>query len=592
MKRWQKEIAKETLTNGLSNSPSASSLTSAIPSMEPCWNTLNASNLDQLYDPNPTTAISYIFGGCHWPVSSVSYDSILSRLFATLKMQPQANVQTIFLDPSANTVFKKSACKYLSKEDMLDLVSGQSWRNENLEQNPGSNSVRSPIYPSATETKGSSNGLRFSGLDILFPSEILVTPDPSQELYIFPIPSSSWTNERKRFPPLPRFISYQTEKREYKDRYMKLSAMLPHTHPAVIRTMEKLGSAYYHLGNAHLAEHWYQYVVSARDQTEKLISLETLDAWLGLIDAITAQGRYVEGKILHQEIHPSIVRMVPAHHWLMQKSLQTIAIISGNLGIHEDAEHYYRQLVQIRLSALGPRHGDTLAAMQRLANPLRRQEQYAESEELLAITVQLSESSPGMSEQRKCRGLSSLAKVLFDQGRYNESEMLHRASAERSKLSLGDEDPTTLQCLYHLARSLRAQGLLEEAKRILHSTIEIQTRVLGEGSPSTIESMSELAKTLEMGKNYEGAATWYTKALKGNEEVWGPDSDNTLIACEILGRCYELQGLYSDALALYIEAMNEVLTAKGINKPNEEAIAEIQGWIDRLCALPLEHTLV
>jgi tetratricopeptide (TPR) repeat protein len=104
--------------------------------------------------------------------------------------------------------------------------------------------------------------------------------------------------------------------------------------------------------------------------------------------------------------------------------------------------------------------------------------------------------------------------------------------------------------------------------------------------------MSELAKTLEMGKNYEEAATWYTKALKGNEEVWGPDSDNTLIACEILGRCYELQGLYSDALALYIEAMNEVLTAKGINKPNEEAIEEIQGWIDRLCALPLEHTLV
>jgi len=236
---------------------------------------------------------------------------------------------------------------HLSKEDMLDLVSGQPWRNENLEQNPGSNSVRSPIYPSSTETKGSLNGLRFSGLDILFPLEILVTPDPFQELYVFPIPSPSLTNERKRFPPLPRFISYQTE---------------------------------------------------------KLISLETLDAWLGLIDAITPQGRYAEGKTLHQEIHSSIVRMVPAHHWLMQKSLQTIAIISGNLGIHEDAEHYYRQLVQIRLNAFGPRHGDTLAAMQRLANPLRRQEQYVQSEELLTITVQLSESSPGMSEQRKCGG--------------------------------------------------------------------------------------------------------------------------------------------------------------------------------------------
>jgi tetratricopeptide (TPR) repeat protein len=592
MKRWQKEIAKETLANVLSNSHSAPNLTSDGPSMEPCWNTLNASNLDQLYSPNPTTATSYIFGGCHWPLPSVSYDSILPRLFATLKMQPPTNVQTICLDPSANTTFKKSACKYLSKEDMLDLVSSQPWRNENFEQNPGSNSVRSLIYPSATGTKGSSNGLRFAGFDILFPSEILVTPDPFQELYVFPIPLSSSTKERKRSQSLPRFISYQTEKRDYKDKYMKLSAMLPHTHPAVIKTMEKLGSVYYHLGNARLAEHWYQYVVSTRDQTEKLISLETLDAWLGLIDAITAQGRYVEGKILHQEIHPSIVRMAPPHHWLMQKSLQTIAIISGNLGIHEDAEHYYRQLVQIRLSAFGPRHGDTLAAMQRLANPLRRQEQYAESEELLTITVQLSESSPGMSEQRKCRGLSSLAKVLFDQGRYNESEMLHRASAERSKLSLGDEDPTTLQCLYHLARSLRAQGLLEEAKRVLQNTIEIQTRVLGEGSPSTIESMSELAKTLEMGKNYEEAATWYTKALKGNEEVWGPDSDNTLIACEILGRCYELQGLYSDALALYIEAMNEVLTAKGINKPSEEAIEEIQGWIDRLCVLPPEHTLV
>ena len=112
-----------------------------------------------------------------------------------------------------------------------------------------------------------------------------------------------------------------------------------------------------------------------------------LDAWLDVIDAANVQGVYNEAKSLHQEIHQSILSSVAHDHSIVQKSLQIIALISRNLGYHNDAEEYYRQLIQIHVSIFGLRHGKTIAILQRLANPIRRQERYNESEELLSVAA-------------------------------------------------------------------------------------------------------------------------------------------------------------------------------------------------------------
>jgi tetratricopeptide (TPR) repeat protein len=504
-------------------------------------------------------------------------EETLFRLFVAIKINPPENALKLHFQTS-DFGSKKLKRQYLSKADVENLAdSGRSNEVYSEQIQQGSE------WPSGNGHQSSQKvhlhaALKFPNMDLLLPSEIQVPPSPLMELYSFPVSSDIEVTLGAR----SRFATYQDEVSEYQDKFTKLRQICPETHPAMISVMEKLGSAYYHLGKASQAEHWYRCAVTARQETEGDLSLGLLDAWLGVIDAANAQGRYTEAKSLHQEIHQSILSSVAHDHSIVQKSLQIIALISGNLGYHNDAEEYYRQLIQIRLSIFGPRHGKTIAALQRLANPIRRQERYSESEELLSITVELSKSAPGMSDHRMCRGLSSLAKVMFMQGRYNASETLHRQAAEQSKLSLGEDHPATMQCMYHLGRTLRVQGNLKESEKLLRTTLQKQRSALGECSPSTIDSMSELGETLEMANRYQEASTMFEKALRGFSNIWGPGHDYALVACESLGRCYEIQSRYTDALALYGRTIDEI---QGTNAINYDAIAEIHGWINRACEL-------
>lgn len=505
----------------------------------------------------------------------VPFESLLFRLFVAIKVQPPDDISKLRLK-SSDFGTKKVKRQYLSTTDIRKLTTGDLSNDLYLEQ-----TQQSPgwTYEGNDNCKGNAP-LKIPDMDVLFPSDIQVAPNPFMELYPFPISSVKAIQTDSACKS--RFVTCQNEVAEYKDKFTKLKQLCPETHPAMISIMEKLGSAYYQLGKASQAEHWYRSAVAARQQTDEAMSLRLLYAWLGVIDATNAQGRFIEAKILYEKIHPLILRAVDPDHSIVQKSLQIIAIILGNLGNHEDAEAHCRQLLQIRLNTFGLRHGKTIAALQRLSNPIRRQERYSESEELLSIMVQLSESAPGMSDHRRCRGLSSLAKVMFQQGRYKASESLHRQATEWSKLSLGEEHPATMQCVYHLARTLRCQGDLRESEDLLRQTVERQTKTLGEYSPSTIDSTSELGETLEMAGRYDEAIVIYEKSLRGFSMIWGPGHDYTIVGCESLGRCYELKCRYTDALALYGRTIDDIQAAHG---PSHEAIAEIHGWIHKACEL-------
>lgn len=87
-----------------------------------------------------------------------------------------------------------------------------------------------------------------------------------------------------------------------------------------------------------------------KGQGAPMSSTRTLAGCLDLIYTIIDQGRYTQAKETHQEIHSTILNLVSPVHELV-------------LALHQ-------QLVQIRLSSLGPRHRDTLAAMSRLI-PMR-----------------------------------------------------------------------------------------------------------------------------------------------------------------------------------------------------------------------------
>jgi hypothetical protein len=181
-------------------------------------------------------------------------------------------------------------------------------------------------------------------------------------------------------------------------------------------------------------------------------SSRTLWSKLSLIESITEQGRYHEAKQMLDDIREAILRVDKPGGSLVQRSLQIMATIYVYLRNFGKAESILREVVQMSLIALGPRHADTLAVIHKLAKPISLAKRLSESEELLRIALELSRNAPGISNTRKCRTTRSLANVLSSQGMRQESEALYRISVAFSEKFVGEGRPETLRCNFRLAR--------------------------------------------------------------------------------------------------------------------------------------------
>jgi hypothetical protein len=89
-------------------------------------------------------------------------------------------------------------------------------------------------------------------------------------------------------------------------------------------------------------------------------------------------------------------------------------------------EEIPRELVQIRLNAFGPKHGDTLAAIRILCDSIIAAKRHSESEELLRVALELSFNATRSSSRRKCLICCKLGITLYEQGKYADSEALLR----------------------------------------------------------------------------------------------------------------------------------------------------------------------
>jgi tetratricopeptide (TPR) repeat protein len=518
-----------------------------------------------------------------WPFSPDAVDIVgspkLSRLFASfaaLNLNSSLDISTFSLPPPAFVPSDHVTCQYLSRSEFMDLCHIGN-KKSGTKSREASSYFGANVAASCSSTKRQMGQapLKFTGVDVWFPSGNWLPASPFNELYPFPTtpPSSSQSSSISR----KHIFSLQMKETEYSNLLGKLRPLHPKNDLRIIKTMECLADLYYKLEKYAQAEQWYGEALAAREEANGASSSETLWSRLNMINAIVAQGRYLEIQGMHQETHSIITRHFTSHYDLVLNSIMIKANIHGSLGSYEDEEICTRQLVQISLSAFGPKHQATLNAFAELGNSMGSLGRYAESEQLLNITLQLSHKASGVSDARLCTWMRHLAHVLNRQKRSVESIRLSRVAAERATDSLGEEHPDTLRCFSTLARILRNEGHLQESQELLRKTVRLQSKVLGEGNQHTIDSTHELGQTLMAAKRYQEATTWFEKSFPGHLELLGPEHGNTILGCDYLGRCYEKQRRNMDALALYEELIDKIRSEKGGDHP---AVPEIQGWID------------
>ena len=143
--------------------------------------------------------------------------------------------------------------------------------------------------------------------------------------------------------------------------------------------------------------------------------------------------------------------------------------------------------------ARGPKHPETLTAINNLGTLLQTEKKYAEAERLFRECLELSREVRGPAHPGTIGLLHNLGFVLADLGRDEEAEKLIRQTLELTRQVLGPEHPLTLGTMRDLGIPPEQAGSARRCREAAPWVfLEAQRRVLGPNNPETLETAARL----------------------------------------------------------------------------------------------------
>jgi tetratricopeptide (TPR) repeat protein len=354
----------------------------------------------------------------------------------------------------------------------------------------------------------------------------------------------------------------QQEALELQQRFSKMQGLFPETHLSIVAIVRALSDVYLRLSKYKLAEHWSRHLVAANQRrTESNTPQGLLDS-MGLAYAIIYQDKYEEAKLLRDGLHRDvecISSVAPSRiaEFLIAQALHLGAVVATYSRFNEDAFKYSQQLIQLRISTLGPYYKLTQQSMISLASVLLFKYIYDESARIFCLLLQLQQHSKQPSCRDRCEAMMKLAWALCEQGQNRDSVAVARRSVELSQEFLGTDSFQTLESKKAYGICLHRAGLLSESEAVLRDYVAKQIYLFGEDNTPALLGMGQLGNALVESYHYEEGAFWLTREFSGILNALGWKGSFTLNACGYLGECYERQGRYVDAIHLYEQGFHE-----------------------------------
>jgi tetratricopeptide (TPR) repeat protein len=513
-----------------------------------------------------------------WPFSSASVEVIgspkLSRLFAALKIECSEEIPTFWLDETSRFASGQLESQYLSKDE-LERLSYRSESNGNLQdgrQELQSSAVSRSIIRNSSISRNKANPLKYPHLDFLLShrdDEILISPSPLHELYVFP---AQYSQRYDSSPATKSLTASELDGLLSWDEKNHWDPLCHEQDPDVIDAMEE--QAYSCLGEKNFseAEYWLRRVLSARRGTECGNTAKILSTALGIVNAVQLSGNIMAARKWHEKIHRTILTHFSPTSTLVLESLGVREIGFSLVGEPNEGESVSREILQAILIFFGPKHKKTVKQLGYLATAMLDQGRYAEAEELLMITLQLCRNVPQVDFYIVDTAIGNLACALFRNGQTEPALQWAIYRAERADECLGEDDRTAICSRGDLAEYLMAVGRIEESENIFHATIRSMLRVLGERHWSTIMCIFQYGRALSSEGRDSEAEMWLRKAFEGLLGFFGPEQRDTLFGCDWLVSCLESQGRFHEALQVCEQYLQQLNPREGITDQHKYII--------------------
>jgi tetratricopeptide (TPR) repeat protein len=417
------------------------------------------------------------------------------------------------------------------------------------------------------------------------------SPSPFNELY--PFPASTIYRSRKPGSSfaLPGITAsgLLEQADQLQSILMKSGSAILKENPIILKSMEDLAGALYELGEPKESENWWKRIVAIRQRSETrgLRSPAAIFAMCGLLEALYLQaGRLKDAEDLEGKLWSLIRQSLPVDHDLALDFLISKANKLTAAKKWEEAERILRQVLQIRLTSLGPRCTKTIKIMGTLSQSIATrvwkngmmgkhdQPAHTSSSYLAYTSVQIYSNMGDMLDPEGQQLWYNRIAVLRYLGDYAEAIDLGRMLVQRYEESFGEHHPRTLRYMTMLGVSYVDHKLYPEGVEVLKRVLRLQK--LDDTMQDSIFRMQQLAIALrELGRHQE-ALVYFQKTFENILSLYKTLDEDTKEACRFLGDTYVELRLYEDAVKLYKRYIEEIRVAANDEHP---WIVEVQGWI-------------
>jgi tetratricopeptide (TPR) repeat protein len=538
-----------------------------------------------------------------WPWSTVDIPGSpqLSRLFEVLRLDDVSGIEALSLsDELVDT--SPATKKFISGSELHALSKVDSYASDDQLSISRSHQVSIPGSvlgnPQAPELKH-----YYDDSILLLSGNQLLAPSPFTELYPFP----SFT--KSKYGNIVSNLNFGSLKARasHLESYLEtFGSRFSADNPIILQSMEAYASTLVEIRATSQGAEWWRRVIdllerSDRPQTFRKIS--AMNKLLKCLQVMRTQAKAEEIQLLESQTWELLKQNVPLEHDLTLEFMERKGDKLMDQNECTESERIFRNILQIRLTRIGPRHVDTIRCMSALAVLIPRK--------LFDMSVgKISEegSNPTMEdlqdgrEARSAIRLGRIAmqllnengsimnrdgqKIVTDQmfvlrmlGRIEEACRLAEDAMKRYAVALGESHATTLRCMADLGSNYRQLGRFAESVAIFQKVNELQKK--DTNNKSVAWRNEELAKGLEGMERYQEAAVCFEKVFWAYFEYYGVLDEETAVSCQDLGNCYVKMGHWKSAMEFYKQYI-EKIRDEGVGDGVLRLITKVQRWIENL----------
>jgi len=256
------------------------------------------------------------------------------------------------------------------------------------------------------------------------------------------------------------------------------------------------------------------------------------------------------------------------HQPLVEASIRsTIGETYVDLGLFPAAERQLERALELRRSALGAGHSDTLTSMNAVAHLYELQARYAKAEETYTKVFESRRLLRGERDDSTLTTMNALADLYTTQGKYAQAEPLLVKYLENIRSVRGSRHRDVAAGMVNLAALYQAQAKYVQAEPLYTESLQIYRTELGAEHPDTLTAMNDLGLLYTRLGRFREAEPLYVDVLAAKQRLLGDDHSETLISMANLANLYARTGDYQRAEPLMIKSLEIRRRVLGENHP-------------------------